>query len=1066
MAASSSSSRNVTIYAVDDAEPIIVDGSTFVSEPDMTSVEDTIWGEELMIPHKLRGRTLAFAGPLPSSDNFNEDVSSIFPLNVTCEPKIFVNTVFDMTFFETGYRAFRSAPVVSDGYLPWLNKVEKEYATSWKERGIFDLIQLSREGPKYNAEMLIAALHFWENSTNTFHLKAGMMTPTLFDVAAITGLRPTGPTYDPKYTTPNHQFDFKTLSYSKYIETFHDLSSVEVSHEEHIAFLTYWLSHFVFCTGSLQVVKRLVPLAIMLHQGQDVALGRLILACLYDSLGQANDMLKKVEKGSPLTFSGPIWLLQLWLNATFESNFKLFLPSYLEPSVEARQIEGTRLALLRYRETNLSTKDLFLHYFKTLLEFDEFKHQNTPFVKRTVGPAWFKRPFPATNPDEEEDTNNVWSWFLSPTILSSRLGVERRFVGLVGYQPNLVARQFGLSQFRPKSLFKNKDDIVLGNSGMSVEFFERRLKVIEARKPYRLTPIAFAIHHLCTFEFATWWSLHYERCAKNSDEVLLQAIETGFAALQQRTPKGKGASKAKGATTSTDTTTPGATQKKTLPNTGAKVRKRNLMASSEAEGPIKQKKQKALTIQEPSSAGNVNPTIATPSGESQRDKRKAGVEPSEASMPPNPKKKTEKKKKKKVISKSNPSAEIEKETDNSVSDPPVEDQPSTHVETPSTEGPVLEKINPNLQDPGTQGDNEEQPTAPFNNDEGSTQDVGTNRVEVDLTGTSQSQENEDTRTTDPDPEKTITASLTESTHSSENTDVEMETDADDDIMPEATEGGSDILPVSSTSKLSADIGISEMQFIAMKETDPAAALKMLLSSKGSKERSKGASQHSSSTASDTDISSTVRQDSLLLKLHTDYINQDVFTLIEANPSSAFSHLGFLKKLHNPLTDGITLSKVIQLENLIDGFTQAIQRRTTNAMKLEAQTHAHAALVEKANTAQANVERLEKDIESNAELIGYNDNITAWENEVADLNLKIQSLNAKIAAEKTKRDEAKANLTTAVKAWIDKEANEGIKAFSASAAVEEEIQNLMESSKVLDKEVASFKSLYEDLKTKF
>ncbi|WJX23729.1 hypothetical protein P8452_12920 [Trifolium repens] len=164
----------------------------------------------------------------------------------------------------------------------------------------------------------------------------------------------------------------------------------------------------------------------------------------------------------------------------------------------------------------------------------------------------------------------------------------------------------------------------------------------------------------------------------------------------------RGASKAKGATTLTDTTTPGATQKKTLPNTGAKLRKRNLMASSEAEGPTKQKKQKALTIQEPSSAGNVNPTIATPSGESQRDKRKAGVETSEASMPPNPKKKTEKKKKKKVISKSNPSAEIEKETENPVSDPPVEDQPSTHVETPSTEGPILEKINPNLQDPGTQ----------------------------------------------------------------------------------------------------------------------------------------------------------------------------------------------------------------------------------------------------------------------------------------------------------------------------------------------------------------------------
>jgi hypothetical protein len=75
---------------------------------------------------------------------------------------------------------------------------------------------------------------------------------------------------------------------------------------------------------------------------------------------------------------------------------------------------------------------------------------------------------------------------------------------------------------------------------MSVEYFERRLKLAEERRPYKLTPIAFGISHLCTFEFATWWSLHYEKHAKQSDEVLLQAIEAGFDALQQKTPKGKG----------------------------------------------------------------------------------------------------------------------------------------------------------------------------------------------------------------------------------------------------------------------------------------------------------------------------------------------------------------------------------------------------------------------------------------------------------------------------------------------------------------------------------------------
>ncbi|WJX88371.1 hypothetical protein P8452_70469 [Trifolium repens] len=169
--------------------------------------------------------------------------------------------------------------------------------------------------------------------------------------------------------------------------------------------------------------------------------------------------------------------------------------------------------------------------------------------------------------------------------------------------------------------------------------------------------------------------------------------DAGFDALQQKTPKSKGASKAKDVNTSTDTTTPAATQKKTLPNTGAKLRKRNLMASNEAGGPTKQKKQKALTINEPTPAGNVNPTAAAPSGEGQRDKGKASVE-----------------------------TRTEKDAEIPVSNPPVEDQSNANVETPSTGGPILEKINPSLQDPGAQGGNEENTTTPVNNEENSAQD--------------------------------------------------------------------------------------------------------------------------------------------------------------------------------------------------------------------------------------------------------------------------------------------------------------------------------------------------------
>ncbi|WJX62509.1 hypothetical protein P8452_47496 [Trifolium repens] len=381
--------------------------------------------------------------------------------------------------------------------------------------------------------------------------------------------------------------------------------------------------------------------------------------------------------------------------------------------------------------------------------------------------------------------------------------------------------------------------------------------------------------------------------------------EAGFDALQPKTPKGKGVSKTKDATTSTDSTAPAASSKKTLPNTGAKLRKRTLMASKETGEPTKQKKQKALTIQEPSPAGTIDLTAAAPSGEGQRDTEKASVNTSEASMPTSPKKKKvdkEKKKKKKVKANPKPSAETEKDIEIPHSTSPVEDQPTTNVEAPSTEGPAprQETISSSSQDPGAQGDNEENNTTPVNNKENLAQDVGTNNVEANLDGNDKGPETEENPTNNPDSEKTISARLGESSHSSEGTDVEMEFDNEDDAMPEATEGGSEILPVSSTSKISADIGISEMQFIAMKDSDPAAALKMLLSSK----------------------------------------------------------------------------------------------------------------------------------------------------------------------EKVKRDEAKANLSSAVKAKIDKEANEGIKFFSASAAVDEEIQNLVKSNKVLNTEVSSFKNLYEDLKKQF
>jgi hypothetical protein len=64
----------------------------------------------------------------------------------------------------------------------------------------------------------------------------------------------------------------------------------------------------------------------------------------------------------------------------------------------------------------------------------------------------------------------------------------------------------------------------------------------------------------------------------------------------------------------------------------------------------------------------------------------------------------EKKKKKKVKANPKPSAETEKDIEILHSTSPVEDQPTTNVEAPSTEGPAprQETISSSLQDPGAQ----------------------------------------------------------------------------------------------------------------------------------------------------------------------------------------------------------------------------------------------------------------------------------------------------------------------------------------------------------------------------
>lgn len=147
-------------------------------------------------------------------------------------------------------------------------------------------------------------MYFWEGLTNTFQLPCRMLTPTLFDVAAITGVSPLDKTFNPTPLTEN-TFSLNRASLKNYIEDHHDQDFAEVSDEEHIAFLTLWLSYYVIYLGSLEIAKRYISLAIQIHEGRQVYLGKLFLS-LPVPFSRACNI--KIET-SPLHFKGsePVW---------------------------------------------------------------------------------------------------------------------------------------------------------------------------------------------------------------------------------------------------------------------------------------------------------------------------------------------------------------------------------------------------------------------------------------------------------------------------------------------------------------------------------------------------------------------------------------------------------------------------------------------------------------------------------------------------------------------------------------------------------------------------------------
>lgn len=157
--------------------------------------------------------------------------------------------------------------------MAWLDRIAAAGSRLWKNAGIYDTIMLSRGNIRLDRALFLSISQFWSISTNSFHLRNGMMAPTLQDVAFHTGFHPHGEEVD-KYVYPNK----KKLSYSGFL--FAVQKSSVVSDHEHISFLIYWLKKIVFCVLSQKITEDFTELAKALSLGRKLAIGPLVLAHL------------------------------------------------------------------------------------------------------------------------------------------------------------------------------------------------------------------------------------------------------------------------------------------------------------------------------------------------------------------------------------------------------------------------------------------------------------------------------------------------------------------------------------------------------------------------------------------------------------------------------------------------------------------------------------------------------------------------------------------------------------------------------------------------------------------
>ena len=198
----------------------------------------------------------------------------------------------------------------------------------------------------------------------------------------------------------------------------------------------------------------------------------------------------------------------MWLFATFGPELGAFLPGDSEEACKE----------------NWPSQDLLSEAFNVFQNCNVFMTSFAPFTARTCGPSWYIREFPAKDARYEVETNAILKAYLTPRFLSSRTtsNASTDSFRVYGYQPNLVARQFGLVQVRPCPFYHSEKDMKKPRTEA-----QWRTILLKFNKDFpNFNPLHFKLSYECTHSFFVWWRKHFSNGSEkvNPDNLLSELV--------------------------------------------------------------------------------------------------------------------------------------------------------------------------------------------------------------------------------------------------------------------------------------------------------------------------------------------------------------------------------------------------------------------------------------------------------------------------------------------------------------------------------------------------------------